>query len=255
MYVYVYFISAAGVDFGDSHHYIQFSPSPADNQTMCVTFSVLHDTVVESTETFLVKLTASDAFVTVNISEAVVSILDSDSVLVDFEQSAYSVSEGKGGLSVCVELGAEVERLVTVQLTTSDATALGASDFTQTDTELSFQPLATTHMCTAIHVENDDILENEEHFLLNLLTADSALYTSGGRTNSSVVVTVSDNDSVNVSLVRDEQSVEEEGGEVEVCVQLMGVIEREVVVTVFTEADTAHGEPLAVARSFLHRQS
>lgn len=56
-------------------------------------------------------------------------------------------------------------------------------------------------------------------------------------------VSLVDNDGVYVTLVTSEHSVEEDGGgEVEMCVQMTGVIEREVMINLFTEADTAHGK-------------
>ena len=203
---------------------------------------------MEGDENFRVLLTASDSFVRINISEMTVSISDSDNVSVNFDHSVYSVNEEEGEMTVCVELGAEVEREVSVRLTTSDATAYSSSDFTQVDTELSFQPQNATRLCMGIPIENDDILEDEEYFLLSMLTADKALYTGNDEAagkNSTVVVTVTDNDSVSVGLVVSEHSVEEEGGEVEVCVLLMGLIERDVMVTLFTEPGTAYGELVA----------
>ena len=237
------------MDFTSSTHFIEFSPSSAGQQTICTVFAVLDDAIVESSETFFVKLTASDEFIAINISEALVSILDSDNVSIDFERSAYLVSEGEGEVSVCVELGAVVERSIIVRVTTSPDTAEQYSDYTPTDTQLSFQPRGTTRACTAIPVEDDAIFEDEEYFTLSLLTMDSALYTNRGGRNSSVVVSIADNDNVYVTLVAGEHRVEEEQGEVEVCVQLTGVLERKVEITLFTEEDTAHGEPVV---TFLH---
>ena len=234
------------IDFTSDHHFIQFSPSPANNQTTCVSFFVLNDAIVEDTELFRVLLTASDSFIRINVSEMTISIKDSDNVSVNFDHSVYSVSEDDEEMSICVELGAEVERSVSVRLTTSDATAYSPSDFTSVDVVLSFQPQNTTRMCTAIPIENDNIVEDEEYFLLSMLTVDKALYTNsseGTRNRSTVVVTVTDTDRVNVSLELLEQSVEEEDGEVEVCVLLVGLIEKDIAVTLSTEPGTAHGEP------------
>ena len=87
---------------------------------------------------------------------------------------------------------------------------------------------------------NDDILEDVETFHLEISTAVPRVDVS----LSTAVVTMMDDDDVYVSLVSSEYSVEEEAErrEVEVCVQLTGVIERQVEVTLFTEEDTAHGE-------------
>lgn len=189
------------------------------------------------------KLTATDPQVNIDVNEFNVSILDNDSVSINFVHSAYSGSEAEEEVSVCVELGAVVERLVTAQLTTSSATAKSTLDFTPVNSELSFQPGAKTRLCRTVNIENDTILEDEEYFFLNLFTTDSALYTDDGSSNSStVVVTITDDDSVSVSLLRDELAVEEESGSVDVCVVLTGDIEREVTVTLSTEEATANGK-------------
>lgn len=240
------FISAAGIDFLDSRQTIEFSPSPADNQTTCRPFSVFSDTIVESTETFLVKLTATDPYVNIDVGKFTISILDTDRVSINFVSSAYSGSEAEEELRVCVELKAVVERAVTAQLTSSNGTAQSTLDYTPVNAELSFQPGATTRLCRTVHIENDTILEDEEYFFLNLFTADSALYTeddtSGSSNSSTVIVAITDDDSVSVSLLRDELAVEEESGSVDVCVVLTGDIEREVTVTLSTEAGTANGK-------------
>ena len=197
---------------------------------------------MEDTETFVIRLTTRGENVGVNINEARVHITDSDQVSVGFEQSSYSVVEGEGEVSVCAVLGAVAERRVTVQISTSGDTAEEDTDFTQTTTELTFEPGSSTHQCGTIAILDDTILENEEQFTVHLLTPDPSLYVDSDR-GSAVVVIMDDNDNVYVSLEREEYSVEEaEGGEVEVCVELREVIERAVEVDLFTEPGTAQGE-------------
>lgn len=66
-----------------------------------------------------------------------------------------------------------------------------------------------------------------------------------GRSTSTVSLV--DDDGVFVTLVNSSLSVEEdgaegEGGVVTMCVRMTGIIEREVDINLFTEADTAHGK-------------
>lgn len=242
---YHIFSFLAGVDFSASRHAVQFPPSPTNNQTVCFSFSILNDDVVEENETFLIQLTASESYIDINDNETTVIILDTDTVAVVFERVEYAVNEEEEVLSVCIELEAAVEKQVSVGLSTDDATAVSGADFTQTDIELVFEPLNATILCTPIHIENDDIVEEQEHFFLTLSTIDTALYTydsQGNISNTSMaVVTVADNDAVTVSLVRSEVNVEEEDAEAEVCVRLSGVIERDILVTLTTVSDTAEG--------------
>ena len=221
-----------------------FPPSPAVNETACRSVYVLHDGVVEATETFLMKLTTFDPSV-INIigDTTVVSILDTDSVSVDFEQAAYTVGEEDEEVRVCVVLGTVVERTLSVRLATSEYTALGGHDFTETDIQLSFEPRNLTRVCTSVAIENDIVLEDNEQFLISLLTNDSGLYTNNAAdpSTSTVSVTIVNDDEISVGLVRGEIRVEEESGQVEVCAQLAGVIERDVWITLSTLPDTAHG--------------
>ena len=115
-------------------------------------------------------------------------------------------------------------------------------DYTAPPSEFLFQPSVEPRQteCVEVFLVNDDILEDVETFHLEISTAVPRVDVS----LSTAVVIMMDDDDVYVSLVSSEYSVEEEAErrEVEVCVQLTGVIEREVEVTLFTEEDTAHGE-------------
>ena len=97
-------------------------------------------------------------------------------------------------------------------------------------------------MCVDVLVVDDDILEDVETFYVDITTTVPRVAVLMSTATMSVV----DDDSVVVTLVRSRLSVEEEmeGGEVEVCVHEIGLIEKEVEVQVFTEEDTAHGKAL-----------
>ena len=231
---------AAGTDFIDEHVSIHFSPSPDAERNGCTPFRTIQDSIVEITETFAVRLTSSAPFVTITLNETLVRINDSDSTTVQFETSAYSVSEQEETLSVCVVLGAEIEREASVRVNTGDGTARSGPDFTQTDVELTFEARGSTRVCTSIGITNDDVVEDTEQFLVFLTAADEALQTPAD--TSPVSVTVVDNDRVRISLEREELSVEEEEGQVEMCVRLTGVIEKNVAVSLSPVPNTAHGE-------------
>ena len=185
------------------------------------------------------KLTSSAAFVSVGLNETVVSINDSDTTSVEFELSSYPVNEAEESLEVCVVLGAVIEREASVRLVTGDVTAHSVSDYTQTNVTLTFQSLGSTRLCASVPITNDNVVEESERFLVFLTTADEALHARG----DAVSVTVTDNDQVTVSLERAELSVEEEEGEVELCVRLVGAIEKDVTVLLAPAPGTAHGKP------------
>lgn len=118
-------------------------------------------------------------------------------------------------------------------------------DYSAPVREFVFLPSAESQQteCVEVLVVDDDILEDIETFHLEITTAVPRVTL----TLSAATVSVVDDDSVYVTLMSGEHSVEEDGeggqgGEVEVCVQQTGVIEKAVVVELFTEADTAHGK-------------
>ena len=245
-------LPAAGSDFTNEHIQIQFSPSSVAQRDECTNFTTRQDDVVELTETFVVGLSSSAPFVSVGLNETVVSIVDSDTTSAEFERSSYTVSEADETLTVCVVLGAVIEREASVRLVTGDSSATGDSDFNPIDTELTFQSLGSTRVCTDVRIENDNALEDTEQFFVSLHVTDESLYTGGDSSDSSsVLVTISDNDLVTVSFERDELSVEEEEREVELCVRLVGIIEKDVMVLLAPAPDTAHGKPNERVQTFI----
>ena len=198
--------------------------------------------MVELTEVFVVRLSSSSPFVSVGQNKTVVSIDDSDTTSVEFESSSYTVNEADEMLSVCVVLGAAIEREASVGLVTGDSSARKGSDFIPVNMTLSFQSLGSTRLCTDVRIENDIAVEDTEQFFVFLTVADDSLFTGDNSDSSSVPVTIADNDRVTVSFEREEVSVEEEEGEVELCVRLLGVIEKNVMVLLAPVSDTAHGK-------------
>ena len=234
--------AVAGSDFTREYFQIRFSPSSVAQRNECANFSTHQDDVVELTETFVVRLSSSASFVSVSLNETVVSIVDSDTTSVEFERSSYTISEADDTLSVCVVLGAVIERNANVRLVTRDASAVSDSDFNSIDTELTFQSRGSTRVCADIRIENDNAVEDTEQFFVSLNVTDESLYTGDNSESSSVLVTITDNDRVTVSFEREELSVEEEEGEVELCVRLLGIIEKDVIILLAPVPDTAHGK-------------
>ena len=86
---------------------------------------------------------------------------------------------------------------------------------------------------------DDSALEAVENLELRFSTRDARVNVTRATTTVSLV----DDDRVYVSLMQTGYRVEEEGGgDVEVCVELVGRIETTVTVELSTEAGTAQGE-------------
>lgn len=98
--------------------------------------------------------------------------------------------------------------------------------------------------CQPISIQDDAILENTEHFEVLLIVPVGAPRVLGGTSRMRVAIT--DNDMVEVGFTRTEIEVDEDASEeerrAEVCVQMVGEIEKEVSVSVRSQPGSADGE-------------
>ena len=220
------------------------------NQTECATFFYLDDSVAEDTEFFFVNLTTtttttdnvSPSEISILTNRARVQIIDSDRLSIQFEHSTYSVTEGEDEeLEVCVELGARMEKEITVQFSAVAETAQHYSDFSQVDSQLTFRASGSTRECTLIRLMDDELLEDKEQFAVYILFSDPALYVPGhpSVSNSSAVVSIGDNDYVSVQLESSLYEVREDVGVVSVCIILNGTTGKEVFISFTSMQGTA----------------
>ena len=253
-------LSPANSDFVSANRSIRFKPMNQINQTNCTSFTFLNDAVAEETEVFFVNLTTSSVVpgnISILTNRARVQILDSDLVSITFEHSSYSVTEGEDAtLEVCVELGASTEKEIVVQFSAVAETAQHYSDFSQEDSQLTFQARGSTRECTSIVVMDDQILEDEEQFTVYILFSDPALYIPDYPTlsNSSAVVTIEDNDHITVWLESSLYQVGEGVGQVSVCIILNGTTGKEVPITLSSHPGTARNGSVDPGMYITHEQ-
>lgn len=231
---------------------------------ICTNFSIIDDSTVEETENFIVQLTGEDRVIPLN-DRTRIFINDTDVVDVDFSQSTYSVSETDGEVTVCVNLDAEVEKKVTVELVTIEETAQRLLDFAYTHTEVMFEPRGDIKQCISIPITDDVVVESKEEFFVYLFDSDrSRVADRGSREDVQIdilgsgggvevitgevkcVVVIEDDDKVRIGMEHSQYEVVESEGNVHVCLVLEGVIERSVDVSVQTEVGTARGKILNV---------
>ena len=130
-----------------------------------------------------------------------------------WEQSSYETSEAAGSVTVCANLTGQIERSVSVTAASTDGTATGGelamllyyvcgftlsfcstapADYTAVLAPLEFTALnADQPQCIDIAITNDNVLENDENFVLQLSTEDTAVDLSP----SSTTVTITNDDS------------------------------------------------------------
>ena len=113
-------------------------------------------------------------------------------IVVGFSQGTYAVRETVGQVLVCAGLAGMTARDVGVSLSTSSGTAVGGLDYTSiTGGVRVFPPASQTDICWSIAVENDNLLEGTEAFLVSLSTNDSQVILNPDQAQ----VTILENDS------------------------------------------------------------
>jgi hypothetical protein len=211
----------------------------------CTAISLMDDDLLEDDEQFTVRIRISDPALYVthspegtNTTTAVVAIADDDGVTVRLERSVYEVREDVGTVSVCSILTGTTGRTLLLTLSSQPDTALAGQDYTAPVADVVFQPSPEEEqtVCVDVAVEDDEILEDEESFLLELSTSVPRITVE----RSTATVRVTDEDSVRVAMTDASLSVEEEGGTVSVCVARHGLIDKSVDVFLSLEARTAH---------------
>ena len=99
-----------------------------------------------------------------------------------------------------------------------------------TNASLLFEPSSPASECVEIDITDDSTLENTESFEVVLTTTDVGVELTRDR----AVVYILDDDGVRMSLNDRDFSVAEDGGAVEVCVELTGSIEQSLDIQLYT---------------------
>ena len=207
-----------------SSRVVSFAACQAEER---IYIDLVNDRTVELDETFTVRLSrpaSLDPAITLGTDESTVTIQDDDLSLISLSSLSYSVDEDVGTFSVTATASHPIDFPVDVQLSTSDGTAVAGEDYQSTSTTLSF-PAGTTSVSTDIAIIDDDLVELDMEIFEVLLSTDEDNGAVRIRTLQSTV-TITDDDSVTVSLSSDEYSVSEDfgtsTGTVEITVQVEG---------------------------------
>jgi hypothetical protein len=239
--------------------------TPTGPSSICVTFQTLRDNVVEDTEALSIML-VNVSGVVANLRSVFLSILPAnDRIVVDFLNTAFTVSEGDGTLNLSVQLTAGgIERAfpstVEVEFSITDLTTEGSNDYVG-PTSISFsagEPVNTVKIFQ-IGIIDDQQVEGAERFALVIVSDSVQPVTTSG--TGVAIVTLSDNDVASVALTSPPRSsVPEDGSEgvmsnVQVCVQLVLSypipLDRDVFVILDTEDVTTDSSDYSLPEALL----
>ena len=230
--------ATAGADYVATNGTLTFGPG-VTNQNIVV--SIINDTLVEGDETFTVGLQNPVGGSLGAQTTTTVTIVDDDSAL-QFSLTATNVLEDVGTLVLTVNRTGVIDTAVTLPFNTVNGTALHGSDYTGVTNTLSFNTNVSS-LTISVPILNDQVEESNETFTV-------VLGVPGGEaslgTNTSVLVTILDNDST-LFLTTNSASVFEDAGSVTLSIRRTGYTNNTVTAD-FTTADgsaTSPGDYLA----------
>lgn len=187
--------AAAGSDFTSASGTLTFTPGVT---TRPVTVSVIGDCLLESNETFTVRL-ANPNHAVINIADGVGTILNDDNRALSI--GGVTITEGNSGTTSAVfnvSLSSASCANVSVNYATANGSALAGADYQSTSGTLVFSSGQVTKQIT-VPIVGDLVNEPTETFLVNLSSpVNATLAIAQG------VGTIQDNDPVPVVSFRDD---------------------------------------------------
>jgi len=219
--------TATAGDYVVTNGTLTFGPG-VTNQDIVVVIS--NDTAVEGNETFTVGLQNVVGGTLGAQIVSTVTIVDDDSAL-QFSVTATNVLEDIGSLVLTVDRAGVIDTLVTLPFNTADGAALHGGDYTGVTNILTFDTNVSSQTIT-LPILNDQIEETNETFTVVLGTpvGEASL-----GTNTTVVVTVLDNDST-LFLTTNAATAFESAGSITLSVSRTGYTNNNVTAA-FTTAD------------------
>ncbi|MBM4225830.1 MAG: hypothetical protein FJ167_13900, partial [Gammaproteobacteria bacterium] len=179
--------ATAGLDYLGTNGTLSF----ADGETS-KTFNVklMDDTTVEGNETVALILASTTGGAGLGLTNALLTIVDDDAFgTFQFSTNNYTVSEGSGSVTVLINRFGNVGH-VSVDVISSNLTALAGLDYIQVQQSLFFAPGQTSGNII-IQLLNDRAVELPESFSLVLTNATGGALL-GAITNATVLITDDD---------------------------------------------------------------
>ncbi len=189
----------------------------ANETNKLITFSLVDDSLAETTEAFTLSLTnGTGGGHPANYTNLIVTILDDDAGDISFSTNAVTFAESAGTVTLSVDRGGILTGTNTVQYVFRPGTA-GTNDYTGTNGVLTFQPNETNKTVT-FAITEDKIVELSETFVVSLTNAANGGHLIG---YTNAAVTITDNDA-SVAFAATTASVSEGGTNIVLTVNRSG---------------------------------
>lgn len=156
--------ATAGLDFVAMTGVLEFSPGQT---AKTIAVPILDDTLDETTETVLLKLSSPTNAVLGTPATATLEILDNDPPTVNFGSADYPVGESAGSVTVEVGLSKSYGQTIYVDYATGGGTATAGQDYVPTTGTLIFAP-GQTNRTFLVTILPDSKADPEETIGLHL---------------------------------------------------------------------------------------
>jgi hypothetical protein len=158
-------------DYDATSENLQFT---SDESQKTVSIALVNDNTVEITETFLgsISLPTNEPGVLLGQDTATYIIIDDDNIIVEFESSLYTISEGDAYVNLTIIKTGSNDVELGVLIITSDENATGLNDFDSTEDQVFFGP-TVVQQTISIAISDDQVLETSESFFASLSMIDS----------------------------------------------------------------------------------
>ena len=156
--------ATAGLDFVAVTGVLEFSPGQT---AKTIAVPILDDSLDETTETVLLKLSSPTNALLGTPATAMLEIIDNDLPTVNFGAADYRVAEGAGSVTVDVHLTKPYGQTIFVDYATSGGTATPGQDYVPTTGTLIFSP-GQTNRTFLVTILPDTKPEPEKTIDLNL---------------------------------------------------------------------------------------
>ncbi|XP_065892782.1 extracellular matrix organizing protein FRAS1-like [Dysidea avara] len=202
--------ATGGDDYNSGPYTVTF---PAEVTSMSFNVPIRDEMICEGNETFTLTIDSSLLPNNVGVADpgnTTVSIVDNEVCTVSFEQSAYSYDENNGPAQPVLVLSNPSSTDITVQVLSTDGTAIGGDDYNSGPYMVTFTA-GQTSVSFNVGIINDNTLEANEDFTL---TIDSSSILNNFRVGDpgSATVTIVNDDAITVTFSQSTYSFNEDAG-------------------------------------------
>ena len=173
--------ATGGTDYNNATQTLTFAGTAGESQTLTV--PVTNDAIVEGNETFTVTLAPSTASVTGTTATGTITNADTATLSI----AAASAGEESGSVSFTVGVDNAVAGGFTVNVSFTDGTATGGTDYNNAAQTLTFAGTAGESQTLTVPVTNDAIVEGNETFTVTLTPSTTSV--AGGTATGTIINT------------------------------------------------------------------